>query len=105
MHETTPENPLEKPLPDNASAVASETPSLDKTTPSSDPVPVLVNKPRENYPSVIWLVPIIAAAIGLWLVAQSILSQGPMIYISLIQPRVWKLVRQKYAIKMLISAR
>ena len=82
MHETTPENPLEKPLPDNASAVASETPSLDKTTPSSDPVPVLVNKPRENYPSVIWLVPIIAAAIGLWLVAQSILSQGPMIYIS-----------------------
>ena len=72
MHETNTENPL----PDNVAVVPLNDQSPHTAAPS------LVQMPQRKYPSVIWLVPIIAAAIGLWLLVQSIVSQGPIIDIT-----------------------
>jgi len=44
-----------------------------------DPPRLAVQSRR--YPSLIWLVPAVAAMIGLWLVGYSWLEQGPMISI------------------------
>jgi len=36
---------------------------------------------RRSLPSLIWLIPVVAAAVGLWLVAHTWLAQGPIITI------------------------
>ncbi|MBC3917852.1 MCE family protein [Undibacterium sp. CY18W] len=45
-------------------------------------VPVIKVKPRRRLPSFVWAVPVIAALIGIWLVVQSVTSQGPLITIT-----------------------
>ncbi|MFZ6693063.1 intermembrane transport protein PqiB [Undibacterium sp. SXout20W] len=45
-------------------------------------VPGLTVRSRRRLPSVVWIVPVIAALIGLWLVIHSITSQGPVITIT-----------------------
>src|SRR5450830_237676 len=45
-------------------------------------IPNLTVRSRKRLPSVVWMVPVIAALIGLWLVIHSITSQGPVITIT-----------------------
>lgn len=44
--------------------------------------PALVVRPRRKYPTVVWIIPVIAALIGLWLLIHNITSRGPVITIS-----------------------
>src|SRR5450830_139527 len=45
-------------------------------------IPNLTVRSRKRLPSVVWMVPVIAALIGLWLVIHSITSQGPVMTIT-----------------------
>lgn len=46
------------------------------------PVATMTIHSRRRHPSFVWVFPIVALLIGLWLVAQSILNKGPVITIS-----------------------
>ncbi len=45
-------------------------------------IPIVNVHSRRRLPSVVWIIPVIAALIGLWLVIHSITSQGPVITIT-----------------------
>jgi len=72
MNDHVPPSPLEEDKP-QATPVHNESVSA---------VPSLTVHSRRRLPSVVWIVPIIAALIGLWLVIHSITSQGPVITIT-----------------------
>lgn len=50
-------------------------------TPDAPPRPTVTRR-RNWLPSLIWLIPIVAALVGLWLVAKILRERGPEIYIS-----------------------
>lgn len=59
--------------------------SPDTPPPSPDALPKPTVTRRRNWlPSLIWLIPIVAALVGLWLVAKILRERGPEIYISFV---------------------
>ena len=57
--------------------------SADTPPPTPDALPRPTVTRRRNWlPSLIWLIPIVAALVGLWLVAKILRERGPEIYIS-----------------------
>ena len=68
----SPEGPESSPAASTAPVHASHAASI----------PSLTVRSRKRLPSVVWIVPVIAALIGLWLVIHTITSQGPVITIN-----------------------
>ena len=70
--------------------MSAETPPPDAPgTPQGSPAAAPLPKPavtrRRNWlPSLIWLIPIVAALVGLWLVAKILRERGPEIYINFV---------------------
>ncbi|SFN10499.1 intermembrane transport protein PqiB [Variovorax sp. OV329] len=59
--------------------------SADTPPPTPDALPRPAVTRRRNWlPSLIWLIPIVAALVGLWLVAKILRERGPEIYISFV---------------------
>lgn len=59
--------------------------SEDTPPPNPDALPRPAVTRRRNWlPSLIWLIPIVAALVGLWLVAKILRERGPEIYISFV---------------------
>jgi paraquat-inducible protein B len=55
---------------------------MSDLTPNSDPIPVVKTVPDGKHSlSLVWIIPIVAALIGGWLVVKTILEQGPTITI------------------------
>lgn len=46
------------------------------------PVATMTTHSRRRHPSLVWIFPLVALAIGLWLIAQSVLNKGPTIKVS-----------------------
>ena len=87
MSDTTSEHPAHPEHPDmppaeKPGAAIQAGDAVETVDAANAVVPVVKVRPRRRLPSFVWAVPVIAALIGIWLVVQSVTSQGPVITIT-----------------------